>query len=78
MSHIRSICITKKSSVMGSFPSSTGWLGSGSCIFLGLPNYFSPLAGRCSQKRSEWDLAGVIGEFQRRQVETGSGRQLGG
>ena len=54
MSHIRSICVTKKSSVMGSFPSSTGWLGSASCIFLGLPNYFSPLAGRCSQTEKEW------------------------
>lgn len=42
MSHIRSICVTKKSSVIRSFPSSTGWLWVGSCIFLGLPELFFP------------------------------------
>lgn len=40
MSHIRSICVTKKSSLIGSPPSSTGWLWVGSCISLGLPKLF--------------------------------------
>lgn len=42
MSHIRSICVTKKSSVIGSFPASTGWLWVGGCVFLGLPKLFLP------------------------------------
>lgn len=37
MSHIRSICVTKKSSVIEPSPSSTGWPWVRSCIFLGLP-----------------------------------------
>lgn len=59
MSHIRSICVTKKSNIIGSFLSSTGWLWVRSCIFLGLPKLFFPIGWEVLTDRK-----GVSGTWQ--------------